>query len=193
VPVRIKCPRCKAGIVAPSKLIGRLIGCPRCDETFAVEGPISKPPDPAPPRPQAAATRVDLGPPLQPRCEIVLIKQAPADLPHGRGKPHPVQTAGQLMLAGGIVALAWSLLTLVLSLGACFLWPGWIYAVVSGILAIVRGSLLLGPNACRSGPARWAAIMLIINVLNLDLVSPGLGIVALVMLNRGEARDYFDP
>ena len=113
----------------------------------------------------------------------------------GGEKPGSVQTAGILMLIGGIVATLsglWvALAFLAGSAGICCLYPSYIYALVAGIMAIVRGAALLGENAYKAGPSRGIAIMLIINIVNFDVFGMVLGIIALVMLNNEESKRYF--
>jgi predicted Zn finger-like uncharacterized protein len=107
----------------------------------------------------------------------------------GGAKPSPVQTAGILMLIGGILAC---LVALGLA-ASCYglLWPGTYYSAVVGIMAIIRASQLMGDNAYQAGPGRGIAIMMIINILNCDVFTMTLGIIALVMLNNEESCRYF--
>src|SRR5262249_15756658 len=119
----------------------------------------------------------------------------------GGQKPSSVQMAGVMMLIGGIVsllgALAWLSYygVIVIASGGlgliCCLWPGPYYAVVVGIMALIRATQLMGDNAYKAGPGIGIAIMMIINVINGDLVTMAMGIVALVMLNNEESKRSF--
>ncbi len=106
-------------------------------------------------------------------------------------KPGNVNAAGALLLAGGIMT---TLVSVGIALGTFFLWIPWIYGIIAGIYAIVKGSQLLGYNG--TGPAPGvptaAAVMLIVNVLNCDMMSMTLGIVALALLNDNQTRAYLE-
>lgn len=105
-------------------------------------------------------------------------------------KPSKVTTVGVMMLVGGILALLWSVGMIFSSVGLCLLWPGTIYALVMGILAVVRGSRLLSETAFEERPPTGTAVMQIINVINLDVVNLTLGIINLIFLQDEEVRAY---
>ena len=66
-----------------------------------------------------------------------------------------------------------------------------IYALIFGIMAITKGSQMLGSNplpAFRS--AKSIAVMQIINIICCDLFNLIMGIINLVFLNDPEVRDY---
>jgi predicted Zn finger-like uncharacterized protein len=114
------------------------------------------------------------------------------DRPRRRGggeKPGSVQVAGIMMLIGGIFGCL-----VFLGLAAtCYglVWPGTYYSLVVGIMAIVRAAALMGEKAYKVGPSHGIAIMMIVNIINLDFIGMGMGIVALVMLNNEESKRYF--
>lgn len=107
----------------------------------------------------------------------------------GGAKPSPVQTAGIMMLIGGIMGCLYFVLLALTCYGLA--WPGTYFSIVMGIMAIIRGSQLMGDNAYQAGPSHGIAIMMIINIINCDVVTMTLGIVALVMLNNEESKRYF--
>ena len=60
-----------------------------------------------------------------------------------------------------------------------------------GIMAIVKGSELLGENAHRGAPPTTIAVMQIINAINGDFMNLTLGILTLVFLNEPEVKRFF--
>jgi hypothetical protein len=60
-----------------------------------------------------------------------------------------------------------------------------------GIMAIVKGSQLLGERAAEQVPPSGIAVMQIINVVNCDWVNLTLGILNLVFLGDEEVKRYF--
>jgi hypothetical protein len=108
--------------------------------------------------------------------------------PRGRPfRPGQIQAVGILMLVGGIMGLFVFLgfaATCVL-----LLWPGIYFELVVAIMAIVRGANML--NRDDQGPPRTLAVMMILCIINLDVITCVLGIVALVMLNDPQVRDYY--
>jgi hypothetical protein len=110
----------------------------------------------------------------------------------GRSEPRPgkVQGIGIMALIGGILA---TLLFLGLAGGsglACCLWPGTYYSLVVGILAIIKGSAILGSNARSVAPPVYIGVMMIINIINGDLVNLVLGILILVFCGDEEVKEY---
>jgi hypothetical protein len=74
--------------------------------------------------------------------------------------------------------------------GICCLWPGLYFGIVWGILAIIRGTKLLGENWAQYQP-RALVIMQIIQVVNLDIVNVVMGIIGLVFLNDDKVKSAF--
>ena len=70
-------------------------------------------------------------------------------------------------------------------------WPGTYYSVVVGILAVVKGSTVLGSNAHSVTPPTGIAIMMTINIINGDLLNLMLGILILVFCADEEVKRYF--
>jgi predicted Zn finger-like uncharacterized protein len=121
----------------------------------------------------------------------------------GRGpdeKPGKLQAIGIMTLIGGILAILIGLGLLAGSgFGCCAtagpgivlcFWPGTYYSLVLGILAIIRGSSLLGANAHLEKPPTGIAIMQIINIVNGDVVNLVLGILVLVFSGDEEVQEY---
>jgi hypothetical protein len=106
-------------------------------------------------------------------------------------KPSKVQAIGIMVLIGGILACISALASTLFSGFLCCLWPGLYYGLVTGIMAIVKGTSLLNEKAYRLAPPQGIAIMMIINIINGDLVNLTLGILVLVFLSDKEVKDYF--
>jgi hypothetical protein len=129
------------------------------------------------------------------------------DRPSRRGRrgtqqrPGKVQAIAIMTLIGGIWATLGALgwfgyvgVMGVATLGAgllCCLWPGPYYGLAVGILAIIKGSQLLGQNARSQAPPKGTAVMLIINIINFDVVNCVLGILVLVFCSDPEVEDFF--
>ena len=113
----------------------------------------------------------------------------------GALRPGKVQAVSIMVLVGGIWGIVYGVsLLLGLGIGTCglgCLWPGSYYSIVMGILATMKGSKLLGQQAHFEDPPRNAAILMIINIVNFDLVCLTLGILTLVFLSDPEVEDFF--
>ena len=93
-----------------------------------------------------------------------------------------------MTLVGGIMAtlgaVGWALSTLCI-------WIPFIYGLVFGIMAIVKGSKLLGANPWPEYlTVKTTAIMGIVNIINCDIVNMTMGIIILVFLNDPQVRAY---
>ena len=64
--------------------------------------------------------------------------------------------------------------------------------LVLGIMAIVRGSKLMGSGAYGAGNSKAIPIMFIINIINCDAIGLVVGIVCLVFQAEPEVADYLD-
>jgi hypothetical protein len=106
-------------------------------------------------------------------------------------RPSQVQSLGVFLLIGGIMAVLASLGMAAGSTGFCCLWPGTYYELVYGIMAIVKGSQLMGQNDPPE-PPRGLFIMAIICIVNVDVLNLVFGIVGLNMLNSPEVQDYYN-
>ncbi len=105
-----------------------------------------------------------------------------------KGPPGKVQAIGIMTLVGGILAL---LTCFGIALGTMFIYIPWIYSLVLGIMAIMKGSQMLGSNPAPAfASARTIAIMQIVNIINCDVVNLTLGIISLVFLNDPEVKEH---
>ena len=102
-------------------------------------------------------------------------------------KPGTIQAIGIMHLIGGILAI---LVGIGIALGSVFLYLPWIYSLVVGILAIVRGAKLLGDGAYGAGNSKAVAIMQIINIICCDWINLTLGIVCLVLAGNQDVDEY---
>jgi hypothetical protein len=206
MPSVINCPSCERRLNVPDTLVGEAVKCPTCGETFTADpdGPPPARPDADEPRPERRT--FDLTPEdrdddvkRQPRRSRSRDDEAEEEddrddlRPRRRRprKPGAVTAIGVMMLVGGILAI---ILFVGLGLGtglACCIWPGTYYSLVMGILAVVKGSQLLGDDAHRVEPPRWVAVMMIINIVCADVTNLALGIVCLCLLNDQEVERYF--
>ena len=108
-------------------------------------------------------------------------------------KPGKVQAIAIMTLVGGILAvvLGASLLLGLATTCIGLLWPGPYFSIVLGIMAIVKGSKLLGREDYLETAPRTIAIMQIINVINCDTINVVLGILTLVFLSDPEVDTYY--
>ena len=121
--------------------------------------------------------------------------QSPAAAMPGPGMPQPMIRPGKLQaiaiitLVQGIMAIIGSL---VWALSTLCLWVPFIYGLVYGIMATIKGSAMLGQNPWPAyQTVRTTAIMGIVNVINCDFMF-GMtgGIIILVFLNDPEVKAY---
>jgi hypothetical protein len=209
MPSVVNCPSCERRLRVPEGLVGEQVKCPTCGETFTAD------PDRPPPRrqeeePRPAAGEIPLPRPggddgdgERPRRRPARSLRRDEDDPdddyddrprrrrRSREKPGKVQAVGIMMLIGGILGIILFLGLGAGSGGVCCLWPGTYYSLIMGILAVVKGCQLLGEDAHLQAPPRAAAVMMIINILNLDVTNLAMGIVCLVFLNEPEVERYF--
>ena len=210
----ISCPSCQRTLRVPESLLGQAVKCPSCGQNFTAPDHIE---DEPPPRPVTdRPSRRPAAPPEddyddEPRPS----KRRPReddydddyeDRPRRSRrrrdeKPGKVQAIAIMVLIGGILATLYGLGVLayfgiiaVASMGVgllCCLWPGPYYALVVGIMGILKGARLLGEKAHRETPPQGIAIMMIINIINGDIVNLALGIVVLVFLSDEEVKEFF--
>jgi hypothetical protein len=125
----------------------------------------------------------------------------------GPRKPGKVQAIAIMTLIDGILSIIVSLIWAVFwifygsMLGiatygiGCLMIPlcslGCIYGIVTGILAIVYGAKLLPEPPKTWKPGKHVAIMEIINIINLNVTSLVIGILALIFYNDPEVQAYF--
>lgn len=200
----ISCPSCQRTLRVPENLLGQAVKCPSCAHNFTAPEHVEDEPPP-PPASDRPSRRAAPPPPEEeyedePRPSKRRARdedyEDDYDAPRRRrraDKPGKVQAIGIMMLVGGILAC---LLTLsvhswaaFLSFGLCCI-PG-TYCLIMGIMAIIRGTQLLGDKAYVYPPPQGIAIMMIINIINGDVVNLVLGILVLIFLADEEVKDYF--
>jgi hypothetical protein len=203
MPSVITCPACERRLNVPPDLVGEAVQCPTCGETFTAdldapapprrqEGesgsrngyPLQEPPDETPPRRSRRYEPEDDGEDDN-RDDYPVRRRRPGE------KPPNVNTVGVLMLIGGIFALLLAVGLPVASGAFCCLWPGTYYSLVAGILITIKASQLLGDNAHRTPNPRWAAVLMIVNIVSGDAINLAMGIVCLCLLNDREVERYF--
>lgn len=207
----INCPECAKDLQVPEELLGRKVQCPECLHTFTAElPPADKPPSAAPSARKPAPAEAD---PDDRKTERGSSKETRRryDDDYGRRreeedefderlgrrrsirrsradeKPGKVTSIGVMALVGGIISI---LIAVIWGGATCCIWPGAYYSLVIGILAIVKGSALLGDSARDHAPPIGTGVMLIINVINGDVMSVVLGILILVFCNDDEVTSY---
>ena len=123
--------------------------------------------------------------PLTRPAVVPVTAVAPAGQPI---KPRKLQAVAIMTLVGGILAL---LTCFGIALGTMFIYIPWIYSLVLGVMAIMKGSQMLGSNPAPAfASARTIAIMQIVNIINCDMVNLTLGIITLVFLSDPEVREH---
>lgn len=95
-----------------------------------------------------------------------------------------------MLLGGGIYAIVQAALLVLGSTGFCCLWPGTYFALVWGIMAIIRGAAITNDNDRGEAP-RALLICQIITIINFDVVNMILGILGLVFLNEPDVDRHF--
>jgi hypothetical protein len=201
----LACPSCGRPLRVPESLLGQMVKCPSCEHTFpAPDSPEDAPP---PRRPEPEPAREAEPPPrrYEDRDDYRERVRRPAgdyrddyddDYERGRRggeKPGKVQAIAIMTLVGGILATLLGVWLLVIGAFTCVLlfWPGTYYSIVLGILAIIKGAQLLGPDAHRQAPPQAIAIMQIVNVVNGDLANCVMGILSLVFLGEKPVQRFF--
>ena len=144
---------------------------------------------------QAAESPVPSAPPPIPAAAPVA-----AAPPGGQPiKPGKIQAISIMTLVGGIIGvligLSWGcyfgMITLATFGIGVFLMILPVYALIFGIMAIIRGSQMLGSNPMPAfKSAKGIAIMQIVNIICCDITNLVLGIINLVFLNDPEVKDY---
>jgi len=180
----INCPDCTKQLQVPEDLLGTLVQCPACRQTFIAAmpappsnpGPAPVPEEPPPPRDDDRRDYDDDRPirlPLRPER-----------------MPGKVQAIGIMSLIGGIFAILVAIGLGAGTIGKCCLWPGIYYSLVFGIIAIVRASAILGARGHMEKLPTGLAIMHMVNIINGDVPNLVLGIIIMVFCNDEEVRGY---
>ena len=146
---------------------------------------------------QAAESPVPSTPPTIPAAAPVA-----AATPGGQPikKPGKIQAISIMTLVGGIGAILVAIMVTLfylpilglatLGIGCIFIVCP-IYSLIFGIMAIIKGSQMLGTNPAPAyTSAKSIAIMQIINIICCDGLNLTMGIINLVFLNDPEVKDY---
>jgi hypothetical protein len=132
--------------------------------------------------------------PIQP---APLAPLPPPAFPQTMKKPGKVQAIAIMTLISGVLNCFWGLSAAVSLFAANFFACYWApYAITLGVLEIIYAAKLLGSNPTKLQPAKYLAIMQIINIstLNVYQLFVGdvvVGILALVFYNDPEVQAYF--
>lgn len=205
----ITCSACQRTLRVPESLLGQAVKCPSCAHVFTAPDHAE---DEAPRLPTPPSERLSSRPAPPPQ-EDYDDEPRPSRRPRrdedyddaprrrGREKPGKVLAIAIMILIGGILATIYAvgLLCYIGLIGAasmgvglvCCFWPGPYYALVLGIMGIIKGSRLLGEKAHQEVAPRGLGIMMIINIVNFDVWNMVLGIIVLVFLADEEVKDYF--
>lgn len=178
MPDIIRCPTCQGQMQVPDDLMGRMVKCPTCGGTFRAEVTAAT----SPSRAEAAMPTATYGP------------EPSAAAASPTAKPVRIEQIAYVTLAGGIVATLIGVFGLIGAAGSgflCCLWPGTYYSLAVGILALIKGINLMGPNAHLETSPRTVAIMQIINIVNFDIPNLVMGILTLNWLKEPEVEQYF--
>ena len=199
----ITCPECKKQLQVLDDLVGKMVQCPECRHTFTAAAPDADDND-------AETTAAEPVASKEPEWERRSNSSEPSEkkkrsdddsdeddvntqMHRGRRydqKPGKVTGLGVMALVGGIFAILLALGYVGGTVGFCCLWPGTYYSLIMGIMAIVRGSGLLGANASQQTLPTGIAVMMIINIINGDVVNCVLGIIMLVFCGDEEVKEY---
>ena len=109
-------------------------------------------------------------------------------------KPGYVQAIAIMCLVDGILNILWGgglALTFTLGLVTICCAPLGLYPVVLGIFEIIYATQILPDPIRAAKPARYLAIMQIVNIITGDVVSATVGILSLVFYNDPRVQAYF--
>jgi predicted Zn finger-like uncharacterized protein len=206
----ITCPDCQRTLRVPESLLGQAVKCPSCAHVFTAPNHAE---DEAPRFPTPPSERLSSRPAPPPEDDYD-DEPRPSRRPRrddydddaprrrrGTEKPGKVLAIAIMILIGGILATLYAVIwflyigiigatSMGIGLVCCF-WPGPYYALVLGIMGIIKGPRLLGEKAHQEAAPRGLGIMMIINIVNFDVYNLVLGIIVLVFLADEEVKDYF--
>ncbi len=202
-PVEVApCPGCQVRLSVEPKDIGLEVECPYCKTLFTAKRAQQQSSPPPPTgrqssadvkRPSQRRSRRDEEPEERPRRSRRWDTEDEDDYePRRRNKkPSEMGAIAGMLLGGGIYALVQTLAMVLGSTLICCAWPGTYYAIVVGILMIVRGANMLN-NRDEAGPPRTLLILQIIMIVNFDVVNLVMGIVGMVLLGNDKVKDYYE-
>lgn len=203
----ISCPSCRRTLRVPESLLGQAVKCPSCAHVFTAPDHADDeiPRLPAPPSERLSPRQAP--PPEDDYDDEPRPSRRPRrdedydDAPRRRRrteKPGKVLAIAIMILIGGILAPVYAVICFGIIVAAsmgvglvCCFWPGPYYALVLGIMGIIKGARLLGEKAHQEAAPRGLGIMMIINIVNFDVGNLVLGIIVLVFLSDEEVKDYF--
>ena len=209
----VHCPACSLKLHVPEDLLRKRVMCPTCGQKFEADtwvmepdeiptsttGPAFRPTEEYRDAPvqEPAAHQASAEQPFQTRTPEpnpnMGARQGSTETPwvsSVQTRPGEVEAMGVMMLVGGIIALC-------IGVGSFrfhifhFWSPFGIYSLIMGILAIIRGSRLLGRYGHFQRPPRAIAIMQIVNIINADVANLVMGIISLSFLKDPAVRRYF--
>ena len=124
-----------------------------------------------------------------PIAQIPTIPVHPGAVPMPGAKPGKIQAIAIITLVQGIMGIVIGLL---MGLSTMCIYVPFVYGIVYGIMATIKGSAMLGQNPWPAyQTVRTTAIMGIVNVINCDFMfGMAGGIVILVFLNDPEVKAY---
>lgn len=104
-------------------------------------------------------------------------------------KPSNLQLLAICLIVGGVFSI---MMAATVALASFCLWLPWIYGLIAGILAIIKGVKLMGDGSFGAGTPTTQSVLLIVNVINFDFMSVIMGVIALVMSQDHDTRTYLE-
>jgi hypothetical protein len=197
----INCPQCTRELRIPENLMGKRVKCPNCGTIFTAPAPGEAPP----PSSEAAPTINEPGPPGEgpPAAPVSVGDEStspPAAPPLVR--PKEIDLIGHLALFGGIWACLLPILCCLSGVITYFIRGDWwamcclcpqVYSIAVGVLSILAGLKLRGPDAYLQPPPQLNAILRIVNlILNLDILNAiGGGLTLYWLMQKPEVLNYY--
>jgi hypothetical protein len=105
--------------------------------------------------------------------------------------PSTVQAIAIMTLMGGCMALLSTIYTVGLAGACCFPIVFIPYNLTVGIMALIKGIMLLNDKTGEQTAPMAVAIMLIVNVISFDIPSLTIGIIILVLLNDPKVKQWY--
>jgi hypothetical protein len=178
------------------RMAGEAVACPRCGQRVLT---------PADRRPPEAAVPAD-GPPPLPRKSIfpefpVVLEPPEAGLRVGvpvaepkdppAPKPWQARLVASFLLVGGVWAFVHVVAFVVKLNGLCCLWPGMLLEAGWGVVALVRGAMLLFAGGRPRAPAIVVILQVLIGSGAFDLVNTLLGVLNVLLICAPASRRYY--
>ncbi|WP_020474927.1 hypothetical protein [Zavarzinella formosa] len=199
MPIPLRCPSCKTSLPVADSDAGQKIFCPSCGQKILVPIPRNKTvlaefdDDPAP---QQQPSR-PAGPREDRRDERDDVRRDDPRLREDDRRPRPVPGKAQaiafMLLLGGAWSILWVCFWFLFLYCFVFAWPGVYYALVFGVIAVIRGAELLGSSSNARRSPRTSLVLQIICIVNGDPVNFVCGILGFIFLNDPEVDRYYRP